>query len=136
MKFQVQTVQQVQALRKMTATTAITVKEPRLQKMVKERNLQQKINRGEEMIVAQNNQSSQQANAAKTMRNWNKHTNKKANRGGNQNWKTSMMLTKKELGDVMLKLEGKRPTCWNFVSERLSQTTTRHEPFRNPSKVH
>ena len=25
------------------------------------------------------------------------------------------------MGNVMLKLEGKRPTCWNFVSERLSQ---------------
>ena len=31
-----------------------------------------------------------------------------------------------------MKLEGKRPTRWNFVSERLSQqqVTTRHEPFR------
>ena len=27
---------------------------------------------------------------------WNKNTNKKANRGGNQNWKTTMMLTKKK----------------------------------------
>ena len=28
---------------------------------------------------------------------------------------------KKELGDVTMKLERKRPMCWNFVSERLSQ---------------
>ena len=47
---------QVQALRTMTA---ITVKELRLQKTVKERNLQRKIDRGEDMIVAHNNQSSQ-----------------------------------------------------------------------------
>ena len=39
--------------------TAITVKEPRLQKTVKERNLQRKIDRGEDMIVAHNNRSSQ-----------------------------------------------------------------------------
>ena len=102
----------------MTATTAIyTVKEPRLQKTEKERNLQREINRGEEMIVAQNNQSSQQASAATSIRNWNKNINKKASRGGNQNWKTTMMLTKIELGDVILKLQGTRPTCWNFVSE-------------------
>ena len=36
---------QVQALPTMTATAAITVKEPQLQKAVKERNLQRKINR-------------------------------------------------------------------------------------------
>ena len=94
-KFQVQ---QVQALRTMTATTAITVKEPRIQKTEKERNLQRKINREEEMIVAQNKQSSQQlqASAATSMRNWNKNTNKKASRGGSQNWKTTMMLTNKK----------------------------------------
>ena len=59
----------------MTATTAITVKEPRLQKTAKERNLQRKRNRVEGMIAAQNNQSSQQlqASAATSMRNWNKH---------------------------------------------------------------
>ena len=27
----------------------------------------------------------------------------------------------KELCDAMMKLEGKRPMCWSFVSERLSQ---------------
>ena len=55
------------------------------------------------MIVARNNQRSQQVSAAtSTARNWNKITNKKASRSGNQNWKTTMMLTKKELGDVML----------------------------------
>ena len=43
----------------MTATAAIMVKEPWLQKAVKERNLQRKINRGKEMIIAHNNQSSQ-----------------------------------------------------------------------------
>ena len=43
----------------MTATAAITVKEPRLQKAVEERNLQRKINRGKEMIIARNNQNSQ-----------------------------------------------------------------------------
>ena len=48
-------------------------------KRVKKRNFQRKINRGEEMIVAQNNQSSQQASPATTIRNWNKNTNKKAN---------------------------------------------------------
>ena len=55
----------------------------------------------------------------------NKNTNKKANCGGNQNWKTTQMLTKKtdkeDLGDVMMKLEGKRPMCLEFESERLSQ---------------
>ena len=43
------------------------------------------------MIIAQNNKS-----AAKSMRNWNKNINKKANRGRNQIWKTTKMLTKKE----------------------------------------
>ena len=41
-KFQVQ---QVRALRTITATTAITVKEPRYKKTVKERNLQRTTNR-------------------------------------------------------------------------------------------
>ena len=74
------------------------------------------------MIVARIYQRSQQVSAAtSTAGNWDKNTNEKASRGGNQNWKTTMMVTKKELSDVMLKLEGKRPTCWNFVSEWLSQ---------------
>ena len=52
----------------------------------------------------------------------NKNTNKKANCGGSENRKTTKILTtEKELGNVMMKLEGKRPMCWNFVSERLSQ---------------
>ena len=85
----------------MSAKTAITVKEPRLQKTIKESNLQRKINRGKVMIVAQNNQRSQRSipvkpcSAATSMRNWNKNTNKKANRGKNQNWKTTKMLTEK-----------------------------------------
>ena len=120
---------QVQALCTMTA---ITVKEPRLQKTVKERNLQRKIDRGEDMIVAHNNRSSQkpsvvlnssQSSAATSTRmRSNKNTNKKTNYGGNQNRKTTKVLTtEKELGDVMMKLEGKRPKCWSFVSERPSQ---------------
>ena len=126
LKFQVQ---QVQVLRTMTATTAIGVKEPRLHKTVKERNLQRKIKRGEELI-AKNNQSNQQASAATSMRIWNKNTNMKANRGGNQNLKTTKMLTKKELGDVMLKLEGNRPTWWNFVSGAAVSTMNHFETHR------
>ena len=36
----------------------------------------------------------------------------------------------------MMKLEGKRPMCWNFVSERLSRpvSTTRHEAFETHRK--
>ena len=57
-------------------------------------------------------------------RNSNKNKNTKkhqANRGGNQKKKATKMLTKKELDEVMMKLEGKRPMCWNFVSEQLSK---------------
>ena len=34
---------------------------------------------------------------------------------------------KKDLGDFILKLEGKRPTCWNFVSGRLSQQHVKNQ---------
>ena len=30
-------------------------------------------------------------------------------------------MTEKELGDVIMKLEGKLPMCWSFVYEGLSQ---------------
>ena len=80
----------------------------------------------EEMIVALSNQNSQhspftvilsqalpQCSDATSMGNCqNKNTYKKANCCGNQNWKTTKMLTKKtnkeDLGDVMMKLERKR----------------------------
>ena len=44
-----------------------------------------------------------------------------------------MLTTEKELGDVMMKLEGKRPRRWSFVLERLSQ---QQESFQNPSKAY
>ena len=44
-----------------------------------------------------------------------------ANRGEIQNKKGAKILTKKDLDEVMMKLEGKRPMCWNFVSEQLSK---------------
>ena len=70
----------------------------------------------------QGRQSSQPSNssAVSLMRNSNKNTDK-ANSSRIQNWKTTKMLTEKQLGDVMMKLDGKCPTCWNFVSQRLSQ---------------
>ena len=61
---------------------------------------------------------------APSTRNSNKNKNTKkhqANRGGNKKKKATKMLTKKELDEVMMKLEGKRPMCWNFVSEQLSK---------------
>ena len=37
------------------------------------------------------------------------------------------MLTKQEPDDTMMKLQEKRPVCWSFVSERLSQQhSTKH----------
>ena len=69
----------------------------------------------------------------------NKNTNKKANRGGNQTWKKTQMLTKKtnkeDLGDVIMKLEGKHPMCLEFCI-RAAVSTTRHESFRNASEVY
>ena len=44
-----------------------------------------------------------------------------ANRGEIQNKKGAKIQTKKELDEVMMKLEGKRPMCRNFVSEQLSK---------------
>ena len=99
------------------------------------------------MIVALSNQNSQPSfrvkprhSAATPMGDCqNKNTNKKANCCGNQNWKTTKMLTKKtnkeDLGDVMMKLEGKRFMCLKFCI-RAAVLTTRHEPFRNPLKVY
>ena len=56
--------------------------------------------------------SSQSSAATSTRIRSNKNTNKKTNYGGNQNRKTTKMLTtEKELGDVIMKLEGKRPKC-------------------------
>ena len=99
------------------ATTAITMKEPRIQKKktVKERNLQ-RINRGKVMVVAQNNHNSQPSIRVKP-----ECSDVDAELSEQKHWqeskprrikKTTQMQTKRDLVDVMMKLEGIRPMCW------------------------
>ena len=98
---------------------------------MKERNLQREITRGKEMIVPHNNQSSQpsidlnssQSSAATSTRIEHKHQQENKLRGTESKRRktTKMLTTEKELGDVMMKLEGKLLTCWSFLLERLSQ---------------
>ena len=75
MKFQVQTVRQVQATQDDSDDSDYSegAWATKNGKQPKKETFSEKINRGEELIIAQNNQSSQQASAAKTMRNWNKN---------------------------------------------------------------
>ena len=54
------------------------------------------------------------------MRNQNKNTNKKASPGRNKK-EQNKDANKKDLCPFIMKIAGKRPTCLNFVSERLSQ---------------
>ena len=44
------------------------------------------------------------------------------------------MLTKKELGDVMMKLEEKCPMCWNFCI-RTAVSTTHNKAFETHRKL-
>ena len=68
--------------------------------------------------TAGKNADSSTSSTSRNSKSTNKDKKGKAtNRGGKKNAK---VLTSKELDDLKIKLEEKRPMCWSFVSERLS----------------
>ena len=71
--------------------------------------------------TAGKNADSSTSSTSRNSKSTNKDKKGKAtNRGGKKNAK---VLTSKELDDLKIKLEEKRPMCWSFVSERLSALT-------------
>ena len=110
-------------------SAAITVKEPQLQKKKKNGKRKKSIAKntqrgGNDHRTKQSKQPTSQCSDVDAKLDQ-KQLQESKQAAGEIKWKTANMLTKKELGDVMLGF------CIRAVV-----STTRHEPFRNSSKVY